>query len=617
MPDVAAGVVVSTDPAAGTEVDRGSSRRLRGVPGHRAVLVTCPDRGRPRQRPVHVPDVPGLDEASGFNALLDADLLPGKRTEAFDPDVAAGSIVSTDPAAGTEVEPRLHGRLRRLAGHRARRPPPSRHPPRSSSPTCRGRRGGRRQRAARCRPRPRGEDRGLRRRHRGGRRHRHRPRRGHRGPAAAPPVDYVVSLGVEPDAHPRADTRPGASSPTCAAVAEADAVNALLDADLRPGTRTEAFDAEIAAGLVIGTDPAAGTEVQPRLHRRLRRLPGRRADAHPRADTGPGRRPRPAGVAEADAVNALLDADLVARRADRGLRPRHRGGRRHRHRPRRGHRGRSRGSTVDYVVSLGVEPTPTPEPTPGPGRRPRPARLSPRRTAVNALLDAGPPARHRGPRPSTAEIAAGLVIGTDPAAGTEVDRGTTVDYVVSLGVEPDAHPRADTRPGASSPTCAAVARGGRRQRAPRRRPAARHADRGLRRRGRRRPRHRHRPRRGHRGRSRGSTVDYVVSWASSRRPPPSRHPAPVAIPDLPGFAEADAVNALLDADLEPGARTEAFDPDIAAGAVIGTDPAAGTEVAAAAPPSTTSSPGRRADAHPRADTRPRCVIPDLRGSTRR
>ena len=34
------------------------------------------------------------------------------------------------------------------------------------------------------------------------------------------------------------------------------------------------------------------------------------------------------------------------------------------------------------------------------------------------------------------EVAAGSIISTDPAAGAQVAPGSTVDYVVSLGVEP-------------------------------------------------------------------------------------------------------------------------------------------------------------------------------------
>ena len=50
------------------------------------------------------------------------------------------------------------------------------------------------------------------------------------------------------------------------------------------------------------------------------------------------------------------------------------------------------------------------------------------------------------------------------------------------------------------------------------------------------------------------------------------------MPDLTSVAEADALSQLLDAGLQPGDRTEAFDGSIPTGAVISTDPASGTEI---------------------------------------
>jgi eukaryotic-like serine/threonine-protein kinase len=52
----------------------------------------------------------------------------------------------------------------------------------------------------------------------------------------------------------------------------------------------------------------------------------------------------------------------------------------------------------------------------------------------------------------------------------------------------------------------------------------------------------------------------------------------VQVPELVGVPEADAVRALLDAKLEPGLRTDSFDPAVPAGSVIGTSIPAGTEV---------------------------------------
>jgi serine/threonine-protein kinase len=66
----------------------------------------------------------------------------------------------------------------------------------------------------------------------------------------------------------------------------------------------------------------------------------------------------------------------------------------------------------------------------------------------------------------------------------------------------------------------------------------------------------------------GSVVTVVVATTSET----------VVVPELRNASEAELVAALLGSDLAPGARGEAFDPDVAAGAVIGTDPPAGSTV---------------------------------------
>src|SRR5690606_26330349 len=76
----------------------------------------------------------------------------------------------------------------------------------------------------------------------------------------------------------------------------------------------------------------------------------------------------------------------------------------------------------------------------------------------------------------------------------------------------------------------------------------------------------------------GTVVDYVVSLGPEPTPTPEPTPAPIAVPDLRGETEADAVNALLDLGLEPGERSEAFDAEVPSGSVVSTDPAAGAEV---------------------------------------
>src|SRR4029079_11748113 len=89
----------------------------------------------------------------------------------------------------------------------------------------------------------------------------------------------------------------------------------------------------------------------------------------------------------------------------------------------------------------------------------------------------------------------------------------------------------------------------------------------------------------------GTSISYVVSVGPEPTPTPEPTPAPAAIPDLRGVPEADAVNQLLDLGLAAGDRTESFDPEVATGAVISTDPSAGTEVTVGTPVAYTVSLG--------------------------
>ena len=250
----------------------------------------------PTPAPVAIPDLPGCRRGGRASTRCSTPgSQPGDADRGLRPPGQPPVPSSRHrPRRGHRGPARLHRSTTSCRWASSRRPPPSRRPPRCVIPDLRGcRRGGRRQRAPRCRPRARRADRGLRRRHRRGRRHRHRPRRGHRGPAAAPRSTtssrWASSRRPPPSRHP-----PRSSSPTCRGRRGGRRQRAPRRRPRSPAMRTEAFDAEVAAGAVIGTDPAAGTEVQPGSTGRLRRLAGHRADAHPRADTRPGRHPRPA-----------------------------------------------------------------------------------------------------------------------------------------------------------------------------------------------------------------------------------------------------------------------------------------------------------------------------------
>ena len=155
-------------------------------------------------------------------------------------------------------------------------------------------------------------------------------------------------------------------------------MNALLDLGLQPGQRTEAFNGHVAAGLVIRTDPAAGTEVQPGSAVDYVVSLGVEPTPDPRADTGAGdQSPTCAGSTPDDAVNALLEV---------GLQPGERHDRFNANVP-EGQVIRTvpdagtevaPGTTVDYRVSLGRASRPrsypeaTHRPTPSPRSSPRP-----------------------------------------------------------------------------------------------------------------------------------------------------------------------------------------------------------------------------------------------------
>ena len=263
-----------------------------------------------------------------------------------------------------------------------------------------------------------------------------------------------------------------------------------------PASGRDAFDADIAAGAVIGTDPAADTEVAP-------------------------------------------------------------------------------GTTVDYVVSLGIEPTPTPEPTPAPVAVPDLRGCHAVRMPSTQLLDAGLQPGERTDK-FNSQVPEGQVIRTDPEAGTEVQPGTVVDlrrvaWSQRRRPPPSRRPRRWSCPtsvacpprmpstscstSASSPVSARtrfdpdIAEGAV---------------------------IRHRPEAGAGGRAGNQPSPIVVSLAPNRLPnrPRSWSRCPTSVASI---AE-DAVNALIEVGLQPGEREDRFNDNVPEGQVIRTDPEAGTEV---------------------------------------
>jgi len=86
---VKAGVVLATDPPAGREVSRGSTVTLTVSQG---------------QERYGVPPLVGRSQAEATQRLTDAKLTLGTVTEAFSETVPQGQVISTSPAANTQVK---------------------------------------------------------------------------------------------------------------------------------------------------------------------------------------------------------------------------------------------------------------------------------------------------------------------------------------------------------------------------------------------------------------------------------------------------------------------------------------------------------------------------------
>lgn len=329
------------------------------------------------------------------------------------------------------------------------------------------------------------------------------------------PVDYVLSIGAAATATPSA-TSATVTIPELRGQPIAEAIAALLEADLDPGERIDRYDPAIPADRLIGTDPRGGIDV------------ARRTVVDYVVSKGPEPTPTPAptpvptsalvtvpelrGTAESDAVVILVEAGLIPGERTQRTSEAVPAGAVIKTDPVAGAIV-ARGTTIDYAVSSGPAPvataTPVPTPTPAPTPVPTPAvvivpdvRSFAEADAVTALLDAGLALGDRLER-FNATYAAGIVARTDPAPGTAVAPGTPVSYVVSRGPEPTATPA----------------------------------------------------------------------------PTPAPTAALVEVPDLRSVPEADAVSALIDAGFVLGERLERFNDTIAAGRVLRTDPAAGERVA--------------------------------------
>ncbi|MEZ4596321.1 MAG: PASTA domain-containing protein, partial [Chloroflexota bacterium] len=145
----------------------------------------------------------------------------------------------------------------------------------------------------------------------------------------------------------------------------------LLDLGLQPGARAERFHDSVDAGSVIRTDPPAGTEVAAgtTIDYVVSKGPG--ATPTPEPTLEPVEVPNLRGFSPEDAVSALLDANLTPGERRNRFHDSVPRGQVIRTNPAAGERV-DVGTTVDYVVSRGPQPTeePTPEPTEEPTAEP-------------------------------------------------------------------------------------------------------------------------------------------------------------------------------------------------------------------------------------------------------
>ena len=112
---VAANTVISQDPAAGTKIDRGGTVNLVVAAGAETVVV---------------PDLRNKSETDAFNLLAAAGLSLGPKTEAFDPIIPVGFVISQNPPPGVLVN-----RLTPISYVLSKGPEPSASPSPSPSPS--------------------------------------------------------------------------------------------------------------------------------------------------------------------------------------------------------------------------------------------------------------------------------------------------------------------------------------------------------------------------------------------------------------------------------------------------------------------------------------------------
>jgi hypothetical protein len=171
--------------------------------------------------------------------------------------------------------------------------------------------------------------------------------------------------------------------PQLRGAAEEDAVNQLLELGLELGERTERFHANVPAGAVLRTEPASGTEVP--VGTVVDYFVSKGPEPTPEPTTALVEIPNLRGSSPEDAVNALLDAGLTPGERRNRYNDNVARGEVIRTDPPAGERVAA-GTTVDYLVSRGPEPTSEVEPTPEPTETPTQTTSSPQ-AAIDEIAE--------------------------------------------------------------------------------------------------------------------------------------------------------------------------------------------------------------------------------------
>ena len=456
---VDSGCVINQNPAAGALIPSGS------------VICLVVSDGPP-PAPVSVPGVVGKTQAAAQAAISSAHLSVGTVTQDFSDTVAAGSVISQSPSAGTSVS-------------------------QGSS------------------------------------------------------VNMVISLG------------PSSTVPNVVNQTQSDAGIAIDAAGLDVGTVTTAHSDMIDAGNVVSQNPAAGSTV------------AQGSSVNMVISLGPIPQvivPDVVNMTQADATTAVINADLFKGATTSDYSDTVAAGSVISQDPSAG-TSVSQGSSVNMVISLGPSST-----VPNVVNQTQ----SDAGTAINAagLVEGTVTTAHSD------MIDAGNVISQNPAAGSTVAQGSSVDLVISLGPAPqvivpdvvnmtqsDAGTAIDAAglvEGAITTAYSDTINAGN---IISQDPAA--------------------------GSSveQGSSVDMVVSLGSSSQ---------IDVPDVVGMTEAAAGAALNGAGLTIGTTSTGYSQNVPAGSVISQDPAAGSSV----------PDGSAVDIVVSLGTPQIVMIPDLTGSNR-